>query len=60
MSFAQKFGIKYYAYLVNCIAVIVVFETTRSMERALFCVTVVPILGRLLPPDDELNTPYGK
>jgi hypothetical protein len=45
IGFADKFGLKYYAYLVNLLLYVGVYELTHSMEMALVAVVFVPRIG---------------
>lgn len=52
MGFTEKFGLKYYAFVVNLILYVGVYELTHRMEIVLLAVILIPRLGSFFPNDD--------
>jgi hypothetical protein len=52
IGLVDKLGLKYYAFTINLLLYVGVYELTHSMEIVLFAIAVLPRLGRLLPNDD--------
>lgn len=52
MGFAEKFGLKYYAFTINLLIYVGVYELTHSMEIVLLTIVFLPRMGSFLPKDD--------
>jgi hypothetical protein len=52
MNFVKKYGLKYYAFLLNIIIFIGFYELTQSMEVVMLLIIVIPNLGSYLPKDN--------
>ena len=51
LGFLDKYGIKYYAFLIQIFLYVIVFKLTHSMEIVLLLVLIFPKLGVFLPDD---------
>ncbi len=49
----EKLGLKYYAFTVNLLLYVGVYELTKSMELVLLAIGFIPRLGDLLANDDK-------
>ena len=52
IGFAENFGLKYYAFLINIFMFIIAFELTHSIEITMLVVIALPQIGKLFPADD--------
>lgn len=52
MGFAEKFGLKYYAFTINLLIYVGVYELTHSMEIVLLAIVFLPRIGSFFPKDD--------
>ncbi len=53
IGLVEKFGLKYYAFTLNLLIYVGVYELTNSMEIVLLAFGIIPRLGEFLANDDK-------